>query len=95
MTVDYVRVYTYDPNASINELSNNALLFYPNPASDELIFENPNFDNVSILSLDGKLITEKSLISNAIDISTIENGVYLVSVVSKNGETISKRFVKN
>lgn len=95
MTVDYVRVYTYDPNASINELSNNSLLFYPNPASDKLIFDSPNFDKVSILSLDGKLICEKSLISNSIDISNIENGVYLVSVVSKNGEKISKRFVKN
>jgi hypothetical protein len=95
MTVDYVRVYTCDPNASINELSNNTLLFYPNPASDKLIFDSPNFDKVSILSLDGKLITEKEFISNSIDISNIENGVYLVSVVSKDGETISKRFVKN
>ena len=95
MTVDYVRVYTYDPNASVNELSVNNLMFYPNPASDKLIFDNPNFDKVSILSLDGKLISEKSLISNSIDISNIENGVYLVSVISKNGETISKRFVKN
>ena len=95
MTVDYVRVYTYDPNARVNELTNNSLLFYPNPASDKLIFDNPNFDKVSILSLDGKLIDEKVLISNFIDISNIENGVYLVRAICQNGEVIAKRFVKN
>lgn len=95
MKVDYVRAYEFNPNASANELSNNAFLFYPNPTSDKLIFDNPNFDKVSILSLDGKLIAEKEVISNSIYISNIENGVYLLRAIFQNGEVVSKRFVKN
>jgi beta-glucanase (GH16 family) len=95
LTVDYVRVYAFDPSASATELNNSILLFYPNPTCDVLTFENPTFEKVNILSLDGKLIAEKSLVSNSIDISTFENGIYLVSVISEKGSVITKRFVKN
>jgi hypothetical protein len=69
--------------------------FYPNPATEKLIFENPSFEKVTILSLDGKLIAEKQLIANSINISNLDSGIYLISVNNKNGNKITKRFVKN
>ena len=95
MAVDYVRVYEFDPFASINELNSESLKFYPNPASEHLIFENPTFDEVTVFSLDGKLIAEKQLIANSINISNLDSGIYLISVNGKNNEKITKRFVKN
>jgi beta-glucanase (GH16 family) len=95
MAVDYVRVYEFDPFASISELNSESLKFYPNPASEHLIFKNPTFDEVTVFSLDGKLIAEKQLIANSINISNLESGIYLISVNSKNGNKITKRFVKN
>ncbi len=94
MAVDYVRVYEFDPFASISELNSELIKYYPNPASENLIFENPNFDKVSIFSLDGKLIGEKIVQSNSIDISYLESGIYLLRVITNNGEVIGKRFVK-
>jgi beta-glucanase (GH16 family) len=94
MTVDYVRVYEYNPNASLSELNNSTISFYPNPASDKLNFVNPNFDKVSIFSLDGKLIGEKIIQTNIIDISYLESGVYLLRVITNKGETSAQRFVK-
>jgi hypothetical protein len=40
------------------------------------------------------LIGEKIIQSNIIDISYLESGVYLLRVITNNGETSAERFVK-
>ena len=94
MKVDYVRAYEFNPNASLNEITSELLTFYPNPAYENLIFKNPTFENVTILSLDGKVIEEKQLVSNSVNIASLESGIYLISVHGKYGEKITKRFMK-
>jgi len=71
---------------------------YPNPASTEI---NVNFDNgiaknVKIYGMNGRLIQshqpETSLLT--IDVSSLENGVYLIHIIADSGHRMIKKFVK-
>jgi len=82
---------------NINEdNSKNEMFVYPNPATNEIVLKylNINNANVSIYSVDGKLISMDKLSSNnKIDVSTLKTGVYILKI--SNGEkTITKQFVK-
>lgn len=78
-----------------NTLVNN-LILYPNPTKD---FLNLNFNNLlyngnySIIDLSGKLILNAQLNSNKIDVSSIANGIYFLSVTSE-GTTQTQKFIK-
>lgn len=87
--------------AGINEELASTLSVYPNPASDELnvSFEATNADyQVSILDLQGRVITAKSLQSlNGVStvtfpVADMAKGSYIVTVVS-NGITTTKNVV--
>ena len=70
---------------------------YPNPAENILnVAALNNFVNSSfqLFSVDGKLVKKKTVLSETIDISTLEAGIYFIEV--SDGTYISrKRFVKN
>ena len=63
----------------INEISNNGIQIYPNPASDYLFIENIEPQQVTIYSLDGKLL---KIIhnTNIIDIRDLKQGLYLINI---------------
>lgn len=73
---------------------------YPNPASDFVTINSLELiSSLSILSLDGKLITTK-LINMAktnyqLDISSLTKGIYFVFLSSTDGRTISKKLIVN
>lgn len=81
----------------------NRLQLFPNPTSDFLNIgyqtdETTNID-LKIISIDGRVIyadilTDKSIFSHRIDISSLQNGLYFV--ILNNGKTvISEKFIKN
>ncbi len=82
-------------------LPDNALAFYPNPASDilnvELSLEQPTLANVTIADIDGSVI-QIDEIKNAFqdkrqyDVSSLASGTYIVRVATKEG-TKTKKFV--
>jgi hypothetical protein len=87
--------------AGINEELASTLSVYPNPASDELnvSFEATNADyQVSILDLQGRVITAKTLQSLngtstvTFPVADMAKGSYIVTVVS-NGITTTKNVV--
>jgi hypothetical protein len=60
------------------------ILVYPNPATNILRIETPVKVNVSVLSMDGKVILmQKNAI--AIDVSQLADGVYMVMIYDENG----------
>lgn len=67
----------------------NSLSIYPNPATDILKIDNAdNLANASFSIVDilGKtVIQSKALSNNAIDVSDLSSGVYVLSVSSENG----------
>jgi predicted P-loop ATPase/GTPase len=86
------------------ESNNQSLIVSPNPIKDklniEIMDENRNIaDNysISLFTLDGKKIIEKSIKSNSciLDMTNFENAIYQI-ILHKNNEFFgSKRVIKN
>ncbi len=70
---------------------------YPNPASDVLNIKlKANATSVSIISMDGKVVSTQNVTSNtvAVDLSTVLAGAYICEIVAENGVVIRNTFVK-
>lgn len=81
--------------ASVNENEISALV-YPNPASDVLNIElNEVATNVTIVSLDGKVVVSETVNSNnvSVDVANLVPGTYVYAVETANG-SVRNTFVK-
>jgi hypothetical protein len=78
----------------INEINKSEISIYPNPASTTLFVKGLTQDStISIFNSNGKLLLSKQNTSNQIDISNLEDGIYIIKFVDKTG-TSSKKFIK-
>ncbi|MCI4667996.1 MAG: T9SS type A sorting domain-containing protein, partial [Bacteroidia bacterium] len=80
---------------NVEESFARSLKVYPNPARSILNIESEDIqiESVRILNLEGKLMIQSS--QSRIDINELNRGIYLLQAVSRRGEVISRRFVKN
>jgi hypothetical protein len=70
---------------------------YPNPASDVLNIKfKANATSVSIISMDGKVVSTQKVSSNTVtvDLSNVLAGAYIYEIVAENGTVIRNTFVK-
>ena len=92
-------IETNSPNVSVNE--NNTLTvidLYPNPASGIVsvcLDDNTICQSVEIFSLDGRLVKAQSGNFNAIDISSLASGLYIMKVRMSNGKEYNERILKS
>jgi uncharacterized radical SAM superfamily protein len=89
-------------NESLDEMTNsNQLKLFPNPSNGFVEIENISkfkIDKIIILDLMGKEIYVKN-ISNAsfnvkLDLSSLQNGMYMVNIVLENQQKFIQKFVK-
>jgi hypothetical protein len=77
----------------INEVNENVVSIYPNPANDVVnVKMNTTINKIEVVSLNGQIVAE-SLINNnegSINISTIANGMYFLRIETANGITMNK-----
>ena len=66
-------------NTGITEISNSNIYIYPNPASDFIIIENAEPQQITIYSLDGRLVKTVEG-SNVVDVRDLNKGVYLINI---------------
>ena len=89
---------TYIDNmpSSILEVEDIEMSIFPNPASDYLIINNfkPNTSYL-IYNISGSNISKGSFVSNRIDISQLNRGIYFLSIQLKDNSTKRLKFVKN
>lgn len=77
------------------ELSSEKFEVYPNPSKGELQLSGAGIKEVLILDASGRMMGEYILSQNeAIDISTLSNGLYLVQVTFESGEIAQKKIIK-
>ena len=79
------------------EASLEVLSAYPNPTTDVLNIKlNENASTVSILSLDGKLISSEIVNTNtlAVNVADLAAGVYFYEVVTAEGDKVRNKFIK-
>lgn len=72
----------------------------PNPSSStiEIIMNDAKFSRVSIATIDGKIVNERSIEKTdktLIDVSRYANGVYIINVTAEDGKIYTKKLIKN
>ena len=62
--------------------ADNAIRISPNPATDKVIFSNTanKILNVQVFDISGKLLIGKQIISEALDVSMLSTGVYILKI---------------
>ena len=83
-------------SASITENNLNVSV-YPNPANDVVNFKlNGEATSVSIIGLDGKVYSTKSITGNttSVNVATLAAGIYVYEIVAENGSVTRSTFVK-
>ncbi|MFM6935589.1 MAG: T9SS type A sorting domain-containing protein [Flavobacteriales bacterium] len=81
---------------SVEVLKENNFLFYPNPTKDELFFTDSNeIQFIQIFSMSGKCeINELNNHKEKLDISSLENGMYLIQFLTTDGTAHQQKIVK-
>lgn len=85
---------------SVPSLEKTDITFYPNPVSDVLNIENSSNEmyHIRIINILGKEVLKRALNgnhTNAIDVSELKEGMYLLEYTSEKGSVIStKKFIK-
>lgn len=73
------------------------LTIYPNPANDILNIELPQsitIETVSLYNLQGQKITNTTLLNNSINIANLSKGVYILALKTTNGTSFHRTFIK-
>ncbi|MEC5395141.1 reprolysin-like metallopeptidase [Bergeyella sp. RCAD1439] len=93
---DYA-VYFTNENLSTASVSikENQIRFYPNPVTDVLNISNaPSSAKYKIYNTAGQIVTSGALNDGKIRLSTLEKGVYILSLEDQNEEVIQHKFIK-
>ena len=78
--------------AGVRVIETADIVLYPNPANDRLYVSVPTLMEANVFSVDGKLVLSGEVSeSNALDISELQSGVYLLRFV--DGSLGSLRFM--
>jgi hypothetical protein len=87
---------TYTVNFTIatgmNKNTVENLSVYPNPSTGKIFIAGSDIDHVKVYSLTGKVVYEQnSVVNNTVDLTGLENGIYLMTLVDRNQQTVTKR----
>ena len=87
--VDYIRVFKDQAELTINEINQNAVTIYPNPAEDLLTIKGLTEETAltyAIYSLNGDQLVQQELdLSNTIDIKQLASGMYMLQLTFPDG----------
>lgn len=101
--IDEVRIYNCAIDANeISELvtgiaesdyAQNAVLLYPNPASDNVSIdsENEQIGAVEILDVNGRLVTACDGQQGVVDVSNLCHGIYVFRIFNQKGQLIATK----
>lgn len=93
----YSAGYAMNFRSSSLSVSENALSefkIHPNPTTDILNITSKNpIEKLAVYSVSGRKVLEQNTIENSLDVSSLQNGVYFLEIVSPKGKSVQK-FVK-
>lgn len=72
---------------SVNELTNENFIVYPNPTTERITIQSNNITNVNIMDEFGRVVLTSK--SNTIDVSNLSNGIYMLQI----NNTIIKKII--
>jgi len=82
---------------SINEVSlEDSFSIFPNPANEFIIINNTDWiKSKTLYSITGQLIKQESNQNEKIDVSNLQQGIYLLEIETTNNQKVTKKIVKN
>ena len=84
---------TYISNVGIVDYKNN-ILIYPNPANDVINITGDIISTVKMYNNIGQLILTQHN-TNTINVTALQNGIYLLTIETTTGNMIQKKIIKN
>lgn len=77
---------------SVEEQNNCKINIFPNPASNMVYFDNYSNKplNIRLFDVNGKIVADKIVTGNTLDISDIESGIYFIRVENSIAKIIKK-----
>jgi hypothetical protein len=93
-------IYSEDCTAGLNDNKVATYSIHPNPAKNELFITAQNTTQnlkIKIFNIEGKLLSTQTLeIANqtSIDVSQLVSGIYFLNIEDENGNTTTKKFIK-
>ncbi len=85
---------TVDLATGIIEISDNTIFVYPNPANNSLFSTGFNKSTkISIYDSSGRVLINKQVFNNQIDISNFQKGIYTIKIENADG-MVTRNFVK-
>lgn len=83
-------------STSIENIKENPISIYPNPATDIVKIKTNNNSTINIINVVGKTIYNSNVPQNetTIDVSTWSQGIYFVNIINENGKKNSYKLIK-
>jgi hypothetical protein len=74
-------------------MTNETYNVYPNPVKDVLTVEGQDIEQVDVFNTMGQLVKTVKCNDNIVNVnvSDLQNGMYIVNVIDNNGEVSSKK----
>lgn len=95
MEIDYIRVYQ-ESQLSLENITKKVEAFvYPNPVKDILnlkLSNNSAIKNIQLFDFSGKLVLNTS--QNKISVKNLKTGIYLLKIITDEGNIIYKKIMK-
>lgn len=89
-----LNIYSETTSIDLDEISN-SFNIYPNPVRDTLYISGETDDilGIKIISTDGHILISQNEYVGGIDVTSLENNVYIIAISTQNG-VIYKKFIK-
>ncbi len=82
---------------SVLKMNGSPVEIFPNPAENELNIQNMDLtqvDNMKVLNMLGQVVMDITVPVNTLDISALNNGMYVLQVELKGGKRFADSFIK-
>ena len=89
--------YKNFPALEISRIPIKDFIIFPNPVQNKLIIQSAtvDFNSISISDMNGRVVNSlKNTVSNEIDVSNLQSGMYFLIIQSSEGK-LTKKFIKN
>jgi len=93
--IGMVTITISNQSLSVNEIDSQTISIYPNPVQNELfvVLKNQQITKMDVLDLSGKVVLSINTTVNSINISDLNQGVYILKLYTQNS-VANTRFVK-
>lgn len=78
---------------SVTDFDISNITVYPNPVKSTLNFSE-EVSNIKITDLTGRTVKQTAASTQSLDVAALQNGTYIITATTKEGNTITKKLIK-